>query len=240
VTRHRPQTTAGNRLLAALDPGDLAGFQSHLEEVRLEHRQCLYEPGAPPARIYFPQEGLVSLQVAVAGDSSIEAAMVGREGLVGLPLLAGDSQPPGRALVQAPGRAFAISAAALLGALRDSAALQALIASHLNALLAQLFQTAACNAVHSAEQRLARWMLAASDRTGGRPVPLTHECLADMLGVGRPTVSIIAHNLQTGGFIAYRRGLIEVASRAGLEKVACPCYAAVRHAYQRLLPLSYS
>jgi CRP-like cAMP-binding protein len=94
--------------------------------------------------------------------------------------------------------------------------------------------------VHSAEQRLARWLLAASDRTGGRAVPLTHEGLADMLGVGRPTVSIIARNLQDSGLIAYRRGLIEVASRAGLEKVACPCYGAVRHAYQRLLPLSYS
>jgi CRP-like cAMP-binding protein len=240
VSRHRSQTIAGNRLLAALDPGDLAGFQLHLEEVRLEHRQCLYEPGAPPARIYFPQEGLISLQLAVAGDSSIEAAMIGREGLVGLPLLTEGSQPPGRALVQAPGRALAISAAGLMRAVRESAALQRLIASHLNALLAQLFQTAACNAVHSAEQRLARWMLAAADRTGGRPMPLTHESLADMLGVGRPTISIIAHNLQTGGLIAYRRGLIEVASRGGLEKVACPCYGAVRHAYQRLLPLSYT
>ena len=240
MARHRAQAIAGNRLLAALGTSELAGFQPHLEEVRLDHHQCLYEPGAPPARIYFPQEGLISLQVALNGSGSIEAAMVGREGLVGLPVLAGASQPPGRALVQAPGRAFAISWPVLMTALRDSAGLQVLIASHLQALLAQLFQTAACNAVHSAEQRLARWLLAASDRTAGRPVPLTHEGLADMLGVGRPTVSIIARNLQDSGLIAYRRGLIEVASRAGLEKVACPCYAAVRHAYQRLLPLSYS
>lgn len=226
--------------MAALSQSELAGFQPHLEEVRLDHRQCLYQPGSPPTRIYFPQEGLISLQVPLNGSGSIEAAMVGREGLVGLPVMEGESQPPGRALVQAPGRALAISWPALMAALRDSAALQALIASHLHALLAQLFQTAGCNAVHSAEQRLARWLLAASDRTGGRAVPLTHEGLADMLGVGRPTVSIIARNLQDSGLIAYRRGLIEVVSRAGLEKVACPCYGAVRHAYQRLLPLSYS
>ena len=237
MPRHRPQTSAGNRLLAALDPGDRAGLEPHLAEVRLEHHQCLYEPGAPPARLYFPQEGLVSLQIGMAGNGGIEAAMVGREGMIGLAPAVG-GQPPGRAVVQAPGRALAISAAALDGALGDRPGLQALLARHFEALLAQLFQTAACNAAHSAEQRLARWLLAAADRTCGRPVPLTHETLADTLGVGRPTVSIIAANLQASGLVAYRRGLIEVANRAGLEKVACPCYAAVRHAYQRLLPRS--
>ena len=215
-------------------------MKPHLEEVRLEHRQCLYEPGRPPGRLYFPEEGLVSLQIGLSGDSSIEAAMVGREGLVGLPLLAADTQPPGRAFVQAPGRALAIPTASLAEIMDRVPALEALMARHLAALLAQLFQTAACNAVHAAEQRLARWLLAAADRTAGKPVPLTHETLADMLGVGRPTVSIVARNLQSGGLVAYRRGLIEVANRAGLEKVACPCYGAVRHAYQRLLPHSYA
>ena len=240
MRKHRSHGQAGNRLLAALEPEELAAFAPHLEEVRLEHHQCLYEPGTAPNRVYFPQEGLVSLQVPLNGSGSIEAAMIGREGLVGLPLPDGEGQPPGRALVQAPGRALAISWSVLADALRDNSRLNGLIATHLQALLAQLFQTAGCNAVHSAEQRLARWLLAASDRTGGRPVPLTHEGLADMLGVGRPTISIIAHSLQEAGLIAYRRGLIEVASRAGLERVACPCYGAVRAAYQRLLPLSYS
>lgn len=239
MSRHRTLTQGGNRLLAALGPGDLAGLQPHLEEVRLEHHQCLYTPLLPSDRLYFPQEGLVSLQAGVDGETSIEAAMVGREGVIGLPLPDAQGQPPGRAIVQAPGRALAMPLASLSAAMNGSTALQALIARHLQALLAQLFQTAACNAAHSAEQRLARWLLAAADRTGGRAVPLTHESLADMLGVGRPTVSIIARNLQAGGLVAYRRGLIEVASRAGLEKVACPCYAIVRDAYQRLLPLSY-
>jgi CRP-like cAMP-binding protein len=227
-------------LLAGLDPGDLARLTPYLEEMRLERRQILYEPNAPIARVYFPHDGLTSLLTGLENGSSIETAMIGREGMIGLPVVAGHKLFPSRAIVQAPGRAATIGGAELAEAIEHCPSLRELLGRYLHAFLAQLSQTVACNAVHSADKRLARWLLSAADRNGGKPVLLTHEFLADMLGLGRPTISIVARTLQDEGLIRYRRGLIEIADRPGLEKAACECYSVVRRAYQRLLPLSYS
>lgn len=229
----------GNRLLAGLDPQDLARLAPYIEECRLDRRQVLYEPNAAIARVYFPHEGLTSMLTVLEDGTSIETAMIGPEGMIGVPVIAGHTISPSRAVVQAAGRAASIGSAELTEMLPICPGLRELLGRYLHAFLAQLCQTVACNAMHSADKRLARWLLAAADRTGSKPVSLTHEFLAEMLGLGRPTVSIVARALQSEGLIAYRRGLIEIVDRAGLERAACECYRVVRRTYQRLLPLSY-
>ena len=124
-------------------------------------------------------------------------------------------------------------------ALVESASLRDLLGRYAHVFFVQVFQTVACNAVHSAEQRFARWLLTASGRNGHGSVPLTHEYIAEMLGVGRPTISLVARALQSAGLIDYRRGIITVANRRGLEKTACECYWTVRQAYQQFLPLTF-
>jgi CRP-like cAMP-binding protein len=229
----------GNRLLAGLDPKDFARLAPLLEETRLDRRQVLYEPNAAIARVYFPHDGLTSMLTVLEDGTSIETAMVGPEGMIGLPVIGGHLLSPNRAVVQAAGRAASIGSAEFADLLPQCAGLRELLGRYLHAFLAQLSQTVACNAMHSADKRLARWLLAAADRTDGKPVLLTHEFLAEMLGLGRPTISIVARTLQNDGLISYRRGLIEIADRPGLERAACECYRVVKRAYQRLLPLSY-
>jgi CRP-like cAMP-binding protein len=132
-----------------------------------------------------------------------------------------------------------IAADRLQRALRDSAPMRSLFGRYLHAFLTQITQSSACNAVHAAERRLARWLLGATERNSGKALPLTHEFLADLLGVGRPTLTLVARALQNAGLIEYRRGLITVTDRDGLEAAACECYRAVRRVYEDLLPLTF-
>jgi CRP-like cAMP-binding protein len=239
MPREKAPKLGGNRLLAALKPADAERLRPHLEEVPLQRHQVLHEPHAEITRAYFPHDGIVSLVTVLANGPSVETAMIGRDGMVGLPLLAHHNASPSRAVVQVPGHASVIGGGRLQRILQDSNSLRELFGRYLHAFLAQVSQSVACNAVHAAERRLARWLLAASDRTGSKAIPLTHEFLADMLGVGRPTITLVARGLQAAGLIAYRRGSITVADRGGLEAVACECHRTVRRVYEDLLPLTY-
>jgi CRP-like cAMP-binding protein len=238
MRRSKPKT-AGNRILAALSREDAERLKPHLQDIAVEPRQVLFEPGRVATRAYFLHDAFVSILTAFEDGPTVETATIGPEGVVGLSLLANPNVSPGRAVVQGSGRASAISSDRLQRAMNDSMTLRTLLGKYVHAFLAQALQTVACNAVHSTSERMARRLLMSADRTEGTGFALTHECLADMLGVGRPTVSLTARTLQTAGLIQYRRGVMQIVDRRGLEAASCPCYSVIRRAYEQLLPLTF-
>ncbi len=225
-----------NRLLAALDAQDLELVTSKLVPVTLEKGALLYDPGDMIDAIYFPDDCVISLMTLMESGAAIESAAIGREGALGLMAAVSPRQSLARAIVQVPGRARRITAPHLHRAWEQSAQIRDLIDRHNEALFAHAIHSVACNALHSVEARFCRWLLSCDDRIDSSTVALTQEFLADMLGVQRTTVTVVARALQAAGLIRYRRGVVDIMDRAGLEAIACECYGAVRRNYQRLLP----
>jgi CRP-like cAMP-binding protein len=223
-----------NRLLAALPPDDLAWLWPRLEPVDFSHRAVLHAPDEPLTAVHFPETGWVSMLATLENGDAAEVGLVGREGMVGLPLLLGADRSPFEAMTQAEGSGLRLSAGAFQEALGRSVALRTLLLRYALAFTAQVAQTAACNGRHHVEQRLARWMLMAHDRAEGDSFPMTHEFLSMMLGVRRAGVTVAAGALQRAGLIRYERGRMTVTDRAGLEAGACDCYEVVRREYDRL------
>lgn len=225
-----------NRLLAALDAEDLELVASKLVPVTLEKGALLYDPGDMVDAIYFPEDCVISLMTLMESGAAIESAAIGREGALGLMSAVSPRQSLSRAIVQVPGRARRITAAHLHRAWEQSAQIRDLIDRHNEALFAHAIHSVACNALHSVEARFCRWLLSCDDRIDSSTIALTQEFLADMLGVQRTTVTVVARALQAAGLIRYRRGVVDILDRAGLEAIACECYRAVRRNNQRLLP----
>jgi CRP-like cAMP-binding protein len=217
-----------NRLLMALDGDDFALLSPHLKEISLRQGQILQEQEALVEEVYFPLNGVISLVSVMEGGELVETATVGREGAVGAFAGLGPWHAFSRAIVQLPGEAATISVAHFQAAARQSARIRDLILRYKEALLAQVQQTAACNALHQLEARLARWLLQTLDRVDDPKLPLTQEFMAQMLGVRRSTVTVVAGKLQELGLIRYHRGHVVVLDRARLEETACECYAAIR------------
>lgn len=226
-------------MLAAVNRADYARLQPHLKTISLAQGQVLIRPGRRGEQVYFPDEGFGSLLMVMKNAPAVEITAIGTEGAIGLPLLLHDEIGAIRAVVQMPGRATVVDVAALQRAIEESAALRALFGAYVRAFMIQAMQTIACIALHSTEQRMAKWLLTSADRSDGAGIPLTQEIFAAMLGVGRPTVSLIARKLQVVGAIRYARGHIAIENRRKLEQLACPCYRAIHRAYERLLPLTY-
>jgi CRP-like cAMP-binding protein len=235
ASENLPQTPQ-NRLLAALDAEDLELVTAKLVPVTLEKGALLYDPGDMIDAIYFPDDCVISLMTLMESGAAIESAAIGREGALGLMAAVSPRQSLTRALVQVPGRARRITAAHLHRAWEQSAQIRDLIDRHNEALFAHAIHSVACNALHSVEARFCRWLLSCDDRIDSSTVALTQEFLADMLGVQRTTVTVVARALQAAGLIRYRRGVVDIVDREGLEAIACECYRAVRRNYQRLLP----
>ena len=225
-----------NRLLAVLEADDLELVAPKLAPVILEKGALLYDPGDLVDVIYFPDDCVISLMTLMESGAAIESAAIGREGALGLMAAVSPRQSLTRAIVQVPGHARRISAAHLHRAWEQSAQIRDLIDRHNEALFAHAIHSVACNALHSVEARFCRWLLSCHDRIDTSTVALTQEFLADMLGVQRTTVTVVARALQAAGLIRYRRGVVDILDRAGLEAIACECYRAVRRNYQRLLP----
>jgi CRP-like cAMP-binding protein len=213
-----------NRLLVALSPTDLAQLSGELHPFSLPKRQILYEAGAALDFIYFIEEGLASVLTTMENGTSSEVGMVGPEGLIGAPALLGSRVSAQRVVVQLPGSALRITAAACKAAFDTNPRIRAVLLRFIEDLLNLSSQTAGCNRLHSVEQRSARWLLMASDRFGVDVLPLTQEVIAAVLGVRRSGVSEAAGELQRSGLIRYRRGEITIIDRAGLKKTACECY----------------
>jgi CRP-like cAMP-binding protein len=226
-----------NRLLAALAARDLDILKPHLEPVALARGRVLFEPGDDVVTTYFPcQRTMASLLIVTRDGREVEAATIGREGAVGGIVSEGHKPAFGRAVVQIPGAAFAISTSHLEAAKMGSPRFGDLFSRYADSLLAQMMQGVACNALHRVEERCARWLLAVHDRAGDRIIHLTHESLAEMLGVQRSTVTVVTGELQARGLIRTHRGGVEVLDRPGLERAACECYGAVEQHFARLLP----
>src|SRR5882762_6550121 len=217
-----------NSMLAALPRKQYQSLLSGLESVALRFGEVLYEPGERIRFVYFPGDSLVSLLTLVDGQSALEVGMVGREGMVGVPLSLGADVSPVRALVQGAGAAMRMKAARFSKEIRRSPQLQQEVNRYTRALMAQITQTAACNRFHVVEARLARWLLMTRDRVQSDEFRLTHAFLGHMLGVRRVGVTMAARALQKRKLIAYSRGRIKILDRLRLERAACSCYELVR------------
>ena len=225
-----------NRLLAALPPGEATWLMGLLEPIKLSFKQLLYEPNQPIAHVYFPLTSVTSLLVEMQDGGVVEIGTVGNEGMVGLPVFVGATSTPGRALIQIPGTALRMPAATLTEVvLRGDGALYHVLQRYIQALFVQTAQGAACNRLHTQEQRFCRWMLMMHDRVGSDMFPVTHEFIAQMLGVRRATVSEVAAAMQSAGYIEYHRGSMTIRDRAGLEAASCECYGVIRTEYDRVL-----
>jgi CRP-like cAMP-binding protein len=228
-----------SRLLAALEPEDFASLEPHLELVELTRKHVLYDTGDTISHAYFPHDAIISLVNVMEDGGTTEVAVFGREGVVGLLSALVTREAFGRYVVQMSGTASRIAFERLNEVRNTRPGLRQLIMNYGEAFLGQTFQTVSCNAVHPVEARCCRWILAMHDRADQDSLPLTHEFLAEMLGVQRSSVSVVTRTLQTAGLIQQSRGGITVTDRAGLEDTACECYGRIRRIYQRLLPGTY-
>jgi CRP-like cAMP-binding protein len=223
-----------NHLLAALPGPVLSRLLSKLEPVALPSGKTLFLPEEPIEAVYFLEVGITSLVLELDEGMRAEVGIVGREGMVGIPLVFGIETAFVEAQVQFPGNALRMSSTMFRKELEECPPLKALLLRYAEAAQAQVAQTAACNARHGLEQRLARWLLMAQDRTDGNELPLTQEFIAMMLGVHRPSITVTAGILQRAGLIQYRSGNITILDRSGMEAAACECYGLVKRRLAKL------
>ena len=224
-----------NQLLLSIPPSEFRVLGPSLEPCQFRQHENLHEPTQKLQFAYFPNDGLVSLVVTTEDGSTVEAGMVGREGLVGLATIAGLTRCPLRQVVQVSGERFRIRIGALQAVLKSAAQFQSVLCRYAVVMGMQMAQTAACNRLHDAEQRLARWLLMADDRVELVSSLVTHDFLAAILGTDRPSVSLAAKMLQRQGIIEYKRGKIGILSRKSLETVSCECYRVIRSLSQNSL-----
>jgi CRP-like cAMP-binding protein len=215
----------------------MALLEPHLKEAPLDQGAILQEQGEAIELVYFPNSGMISLVAVMKQGNAVETATVGREGAVGAMSGLGPRHAFTRAVVQMAGTASILSTLKFQAIVERSPAIRDVIVRHNEVLLAQVQQSAACNALHEAEARFCRWLLQSRDRSDSDVVPITQEFLAQMLGVRRTTVTLVAQSLQDAGLLRYRRGRIEIVDRDALEERACECYQTVRWEIERYLPI---
>jgi CRP-like cAMP-binding protein len=228
------QVSIGNRLLASLSPEDFAALQPHLEPVSLDMRQVLIAPNEPIEHIYFPEQGMSSVTNNSSGGK-IEVGVVGREGMVGLPIVLGIDQSPYEHFMQIPGHGWRMAAHDLEQAMAQNRSLHHQFLRYAQASHVQVSETAFANANSDIEARLARWLLMCHDRVDGNDIPLTHEFIAMMLGVRRPGVTVALHVLEGMHVIQAKRGMITVLDREKLEELANEAYGLPEAEYTRLM-----
>lgn len=225
-----------NNLLGALRPADFALLEPHLKPWEADTGAILYEPGDVVRSVYFPLgPSLISYRVLLADGNAVETALIGREGAVAGIVSQGDLPAYARAQVQYPGPFLRMDVQQLDAAKGQSASLAHLFARYADCVMAQLFQSIACNASHSIEQRTAKWVVSAMQRTGDHVVPLTQEQLAGMLGVGRSYVSRVIRSLKERDLVETRRGSLLVKRPNGLNGLACDCHRAVERHFDHVL-----
>lgn len=224
-----------NHLLAGLPPSEFLVLQPHLTTVRLEAKTRLAEPNRPIEAGYFPLDAVISVSAVDNDDDAVEVASVGCEGMAGLPVFFGAVASTSRIVVQIGGEAERMEAHVLQHEASRNEAFRRLLHLYAQGFMTQIAQSTACNRLHPAEERLARWLLICRDRVGRDDIPITHETMAGMLGVRRATVTEAAGSLQRRGLIRYRRGLVSIVDRERLEAASCECYGIVREEFDRLL-----
>jgi CRP-like cAMP-binding protein len=232
----QPDNKSLNWLLAGLPKEEYERLLPNLDAVSLRLGQVLYQPQEPIHYLYFPDNGcVVSLTTTMEDGSTVEVGAVGSEGLVGLSVFWGVRVTPYGAVVQIPGSALRLNADVLKRMLNQLGSLHSILLRYTHAMVVQIAQTSACNCKHTLEERLARWLLVCHDRARSDDFPLTHEFIAEMLGVRRAGITEAAQGFQKKGLIRYKRGHITVLSRGGLEATSCECYRVVREELQSYL-----
>lgn len=224
-----------NRILAALPKADFDEFFTDLDPVSLTLKEILYTVGAPLKHVYFIESGIASVLTSMADGSAIEVGMIGTEGMVGLPALLGGEASEQHVIVQVPGTAQRMDANSCRIAFDGSASVRRAALRFTEGLLALGGQTAACNRVHSTEQRFARWLLMARTRLDSDVIPMTHEFLSSMLGVRRTGITEVAATLRRSGMIRYHHGEITILDREALEATSCECHQSDKRRLLRLL-----
>lgn len=217
-----------NVILQGIPDREYISLRPHLEFVELAQQRILHEPGEKIEFAYFLNAGMASLVVLTRDGRSVEVAIVGKEGVVGTPLAVGMDRDPYRAIIQISGSGFRVKSELLEETLRYAPELQLVLNRYVLVQGLQVAQIAACNRLHEIEQRLARWLLMCQDRVDSELLPVTHEFLAQMLGTGRPSVSLAAGILQRAGTIENLRGTVRILNRKDLEGAACECYRAMQ------------
>jgi CRP-like cAMP-binding protein len=231
----QPVVEQRNLLLRSLPSAEYESLLPHLERVDVAPMQVLTAAGQWLSHVYFPETALIAMLRRMRDGTVIEAGIAGRDGMAGIPMLAGVTWSPTTLVAQLPGVCQRMSAAVLHELLPELPSFTALLDRYVLAFMDQLGQTIACNSMHSVEQRCTRWLLTAHDAAGRDDFNLTHEGLAEMLGVRRAGVTVAALALQRGGLIRYSRGRVTILDRRGLEAVACECHAITRAHAERLL-----
>jgi CRP-like cAMP-binding protein len=224
-TDHSPKN---NDLLAALPKSDLQRFLPHLEVVELPHAKVLYEIDEPIEHVYFPFHAMISLVTQMKDGKIVEVGLVGSDGMSGIAVLMGRKTSFERAVVQIPDGGMRAPVAAIQEEFSRAGAMQRILLGYIHSMVRQVSQTAACNATHTIEERLSRWLLMCHDRVKSDEINLTQEFIAEMLSTRRATVNVAAVTLQSAKLIQYSRGHITVTDRPGLEAFSCECYATLR------------
>src|SRR5687767_3441949 len=219
-----------NKILAALPERDYQRVSPHLEPVELNHGQVLYEIGDTIDYLYFPHNAMISLVTQMEDGKIVEVGLIGNDGISGASALMGREVSFERALVQIPNGGVRVKLSLLKKEFDKGGILQGLLLGYVTDLMRQVSQTAACNATHTTEERLARWLLMCCDRVDSMKLNLTQEFLAEMLGTRRATVSVAAITLQSANLIHYNRGQITIIEREGLEAFSCECYKILKQA----------
>lgn len=230
-----PRNLNKNRLLAALPKEEYKRLLPNLESVSLEFKQVLYQPDELIRYVYFPTNSVISLLTIMEDGNIVEVGTVGNEGIAGLPVFLGAEKIPSQAISQIPGDAMRMRADVLKREVTPGSPLYTLLQRYTQGLLNQLAQSAACNRLHSIEQRFCRWLLMSQDRVESDRFILTQEFLSQMLGVRRASVNEVATTIQKAGIIRYSRGKMTICDRLGLEATACECYRVVKQEFDRLL-----
>lgn len=225
-----------NHLLAVIPQNEWARLSPYFELIHMSLGMVLHESGGHLDYVYFPTTAIISLLYVMEDGSSAEIAIVGNEGILGVAIFMGGQSMPNRAVVQSEGEAYRLRGSILKQEFDLSGVIQHLLLRYTQALLTQMAQTAVCNRHHSVEQQLCRWLLLSLDRLPTNMLTMTQELIANMLGVRREGVTEAAGHLQKAGLISYKRGIIKVLDRHGLEAHCCECYQVVKTEFDRLLP----
>jgi len=223
-----------NRILSSLPLEEYERLLPDLKTVPLKFRISLHEPGDKMPYVYFPNTGVISMLTVLADGFAVEIATIGNEGMTDLSVFLGLEASDSRLLIQVPGTAMRMESDRFLDHVEQMPILRALLGYYAVSLFALVAQSAACNRMHPIVERCARWLLMTHDRVDAAAFPMTHNFLAEMLGVRRPSVSVAAEALQDAGFITYHRGKVTVLDRTGLEAASCECYRLIRERFDRL------
>jgi CRP-like cAMP-binding protein len=237
VESGRRSSLNSNWILATLPKHEYGHLLQYMEPVRLSQGETIYVSEDHIDHVYFPTSGIVSLVSLTAEGEAVEVAMVGSEGMVGIPVVLGFDTIPWRAEVQIAGDGIKMSAEVLRNEFNRGGSLQVLLHRYMYLLIIQLSQSAVCNRFHKVGERLCRWLLVAGDRAQSDEFNLTQEHISLMMGSHRPSVSVAARSLQEAGLIRYNRGQIAIVDRQGLEACSCECYTIVKDKFRQLVKI---